>query len=348
MKVLLIKMSSLGDVIHTLPAITDAKLAMPDLMIDWVIEENFQEIPRWHSGIRRIIPIALRRWRHSSWSVLKKEVPAFLSLLRAENYDLVLDAQGLWKSAMVAALARGSRVGLDQNSAREPSASWLYQQKIKVDKQQHAVERVRALFSKAMTYDFPSSCEYGLQKTQFLFPSLFTPYVIFLHGTTWETKEWPEQYWEQLLRQVTHAGYFVYLPWGNERERQRAQRLAQLSERAICLDKHNLQELASIIAHAEGVIAVDTGLGHLSAALNTPTLSIYGATNPSRTGTYGLHQIHIAVNFICAPCLQRSCTYSGVAAVKPACFSTVTPTQVWEQFVLLLQDKAKPPSLPVI
>ena len=334
MKVLVIKTSSLGDVIHTLPAITDAVKAIPNIKFDWVVEEGFAEIPTWHPAVNRVIPVALRRWRKSLWQSLQSsELRAFWQNLRKEKYDLVIDAQGLYKSAAIAAMARGSSIGLDKNSAREPGASWFYQHKLAIKKDQHAVERVRQLFAVALGYELGAIIDYGISC-----PHLETlpqaeareqNYLVFLHGTTWDTKHWPEEYWYKLIELAVTAGFKVKLPWGSAEEKSRAERLQKAG--ADVLPKSSLSELAQIIAGAQACAAVDTGLAHLAAALSVPCISIYGPTNPELTATYAEDQLHLVADFACAPCLQRTCNYKGESAVTPACFVEITPEIVWQR-----------------
>lgn len=332
MKVLLIKTSSMGDVLHTLPALTDAAQRFPEIQFDWVVEQAFAEIPGWHPAVNKVIPCALRRWRKQPWLAWKSgEWHAFYQMLRQQNYDLVLDAQGLLKSAFITLCAKGKRAGLNFQSAWEPLASFCYQQRYSVNPQQHAVARVRQLFAAALKYPVPTSIpDYGLDRNRLLkSPDYQDNYLVFLHGTTWATKHWPENYWRQLAALAAQAGYQVLLPWGNDSERQRAENIAQALTRVTVLPKMNLEQMAALLAHAKGVVAVDTGLGHMAAAFAVPTVNLYGPTDPALTGTVGAHQQHLAAQFICAPCLQRQCTYRGAADVQPACFSTLTPAQVW-------------------
>ncbi len=332
MRVLVVKTSSLGDVLHTLPALTDASRALPDLRIDWVVEEAFGEVPGWHPAVERTIPVANRRWRRRPYGLLTGEGLAFWHRLRRRHYDLVIDAQGLLKSAVIALVARGERCGLAADSAREPLAAWLYQRKIRVTDRGHAIDRLRNLFAAGLGYDRPQTpAEYGIRREQL--ETTMTPhdvsYVVFLHGTTWPSKHWPEQYWRDLVRLANDAGISVWLPWGSDQERGRAERLAAGSESAQVLPCLGLSELAAVLAGAAGAVAVDTGLGHLSAAVATPCVSIYGATNPGSTGTLGAQQRHITAQFPCSPCLSRSCNYRGPTSVQPACYQTVPPERVW-------------------
>lgn len=331
MKILIIKLSSLGDVLHTLPAVTEAAKAFPDLEIDWAIEESLADIPRWHVGIKHVIPIAMRRWRQTGWKC--QEIKASLSLLRREKYDVVIDAQGLWKSALLSCLTKGPRHGLDRQSIRETGAHFFYHQKYFISKRQHAIHRLRELFGKVLGYspDLAASLNYGLTlPNQDLPLELSTPYFVFLHGTTWASKLYPEVYWKQLIEWANKAGIKVVLPWGNTLEALRAKRLAQGAKNTVVPERLTLGALAVLLKKARAVVAVDTGLGHLAAALETPTVSLYGPTDPFRTGTQGLHQTHLQANFPCAPCLKRVCFYTGLSSEKPACFETLPPQKIWE------------------
>jgi len=344
MRVLLVKTSSLGDLIHTLPALTDAAEAIPGLGFDWVVEESFAEVAAWHPAVREVIPIGLRRWRKSVWrAVLSGEPQAFLSNLRAQRYACIIDAQGLmFKSALVALLARGPRVGFDRRSAREAWVAGTYQRRVSVPKAQHAVDRLRQLFASALAYP-PStrSLDYGIAHR---FPRSLggeNKRLIFLHGTTWPTKHWPERYWWELARIAVRHGYSVDLPWGDPQERVRAQRIAAAAPEVRLLPPLGLNELAAELASAAAVVGVDTGLCHLAAALGVPCLTLYGPTRHELTGTRGAWQDHVAAEFPCAPCLQRSCTYAGGSPVQPACFSTLPALRVWSALQRLLEESAR-------
>ncbi len=276
MRVLLIKTSSLGDVIHTLPALTDAARAIPGIQFDWVVEEGFAEIPAWHPAVAQVIPVAIRRWRKNLWQTLKSgEWGRFKRRLKEVDYDLVIDAQGLLKSAWLTRYARRRTpiAGLDKESAREPAASRFYNRTYPVAWGQHAVERVRQLFAQALDYPLPAGTgDYGLDRNRLLDETEAEPYLVFLHGTTWVTKHWPEVYWRELAQRMGERGWSVRLPWGNEAERQRAERLAEGLENASVLPRLSLAGMAKVLAGASACVAVDTGLGHLAAALDVPTL----------------------------------------------------------------------------
>lgn len=347
MRVLIIKMSSLGDIIHTLPALTDAKRVNPALTFDWVVEENFAEIPAWHPAVSRVIPIALRRWRKNIFSKKTwQEWLTFRKTLRKEKYDLIIDAQGLLKSAMIARQAQGPVVGFDQSSAREGFAAWFYQKRYPVAKQQHAITRVRELVSHALGYPVPTGVpQYGLTKLQFKTDFSDERYLVFLHGTTWDTKHWPEEYWIALAYRANQDGFRVYLPWGSLPEHDRAKRIASATG-ATVLPRLDLLGIAKVLSEAHGVICVDTGLGHLAAALDVPTLALFGPTNPSLSGIIGQRQKTIAATFPCAPCMQRECKLlannASAFTVKPPCFAALAPEQVWQEFTEIRLCTAQP------
>lgn len=354
MRVLLIKTSSLGDVIHTLPALTDAMNALPGIQFDWVVEEGFAEIPTWHPAVANVIPVAIRRWRKNLWQTVKNgEWRRFKQRLRDTRYDLVIDAQGLLKSAWLTRYVKAPVAGLDKTSAREPMAARFYDRPYAVARGQHAVERLRQLFAQALGYRVPAGLgDYGLDRSRLLTATNDAPFVLFLHGTTWDTKHWPELYWRQLAERMIGQGLEVRLPWGNPAEKARAERIAVGLDNAVVLPKLNLAGVARVLASAQGCVAVDTGLGHLAAALDVPTLSLFGPTNPGLTGAYGRSQVHLAAEYpACAPCLQKKCTYRPTPEDQrqvdterewPMCFTRLNPERVANHLGALLLAKEHP------
>jgi heptosyltransferase-1 len=294
LRVLLIKTSSLGDVIHTLPALTDAARAIPGIQFDWVVEEGFAEIPAWHPAVAQVIPVAIRRWRKHLLQTWKSgEWKRFKQRLGEVDYDLVIDAQGLFKSAVLTRYSKAPVAGLDRNSAREPLACRFYDRLYAVPREQHALERTRQLFAQALGYPLPPQIgDYGLDRAV-MADAAAQPYLLFLHGTTWASKHWPEADWRALAERMAAQGWAIRLPWGNESERERAQRIVAGIDNAAVLPKLNLAGVAKVIAGATACVAVDTGLGHLAAALDVPTISLYGPTLPGKVGAYGRGQVHL-------------------------------------------------------
>jgi len=332
LRVLLIKTSSLGDVVHTLPALTDAARAMPGIQFDWVVEEGFAEIPAWHPAVARVIPLALRRWRKNLLQTLKSgEWRRFKARLGETRYDLVIDAQGLLKSAWLTRYVEAPVAGLDRFSAREPIASRFYDRRYGVAREQHALERTRQLFAQALGYPLPAGIgDYGLDRAQ-LAAAAAQPYLLFLHGTTWASKHWPEAYWRELAERMSEQGWAIRLPWGNEVEKARAERIVAGLDNAALLPRLNLAGVAKVIAGASACVAVDTGLGHLAAALDVPTISLYGPTLPGRVGAYGRAQVHL-----CA-----SGPNAGLGDRHKPCFESLTAERVaGELQALLLAEEA--------
>jgi len=338
-RVLIVKTSSLGDVIHTLPAVTDAAAAIPEIRFDWVVEEAFAEIPAAHPAVQRVIPIALRRWRKGWGAAFSRgEVHIFLRSLRLDSYDLIIDAQGLmFKSALVAMLAKGSRTGYDRNSARDPWVALTYGQCHSISREQHAIVRVRQLFAQALNYKRPETVpEYGLAQ-QDQIQTGRSPYLVFLHGTTWPSKHWPELYWAELIVLATQQGLAIHLPWGSDEERLRAERLAADHPAVQILPQMSLTELMQELRGATGVVGLDSGLSHLAAALSVPGVTIYGSTRADLTGVIGSQHQNLVAEFPCAPCLKRVCNYTGESRVQPACYEQLSPIVVWESFQKQIQ-----------
>jgi heptosyltransferase-1 len=337
--VLVIKTSSLGDVLHTLPALTDARGALTNVRFDWVVEEALAEIPGWHDAVERVIPIAVRRWRRTPLrAATAGELRGFVRTLRGRRYDAIIDAQGLLaKSVWPGLWAHGPRYGLDWASVREPLASLFYHHRIRVPKGCHAVERVRQLFAAALGYPLPTTVgDYGIDRWPRSPDTVDPAKLVFLHGTAWATKEWPVTYWRALIERAVAAGFRVHLTWGNARERSRAEALALTGGPVVVLDRLSLAGIAGELASAAGVVAVDTGLAHLAAALAVPTVALYGPTTPHLTGTYGAGQRHLVTRFPCAPCLRRTCRYPEVNAPHAPCFTQIPPEPVWQALLDLL------------
>ncbi|MDG1444732.1 MAG: lipopolysaccharide heptosyltransferase I [Methylophilaceae bacterium] len=285
-RILLIKTSSLGDVIHNLPVVNDILKHHPDAHIDWVVEESFADIPRHHPNVQSIFTVAVRRWRKQlfhkkTW----QEIRAFKQQMALQPYDLVIDTQGLLKSAILCTFAKGTKIGMDKHSAREAIASYCYNQTYAIARQQHAVERNRALVAHACGYAPPvDQPHYGITATATSTIKLPTPFVIGLHATSKQSKLWPTPHWIALAKALAERNLSLVLPWANHPEQTRAHQIAENQTNVLVLPKLTIAHLASVIQQAKLAIGVDTGLSHLSAALNIPTVALYTDTHPSRTG----------------------------------------------------------------
>ena len=327
--VLLVKTSSLGDVLHLLPALSDTQHVMPEVVFHWVIEENLAEVASWHPSIEKVIPVALRRWRRRPFqAALSGEISRFVHTLRSENYHFIVDAQGLIKSALIGRMARGWRMGLDRHSAREPLASWMYQTALSVPRPQHALDRLRQLLASGLRYSLPTlPPDYGLAG-RFTRHNDGEPYWVFVSGTTWPSKHWPEAYWLALVRLCAPHGKIV-LPWGTDRELARVQRIAQAAVgSAFITEKTNLTQLATLLAGARAVVAVDTGPAHLAAAVGTPVIGLYGPTNPRWVGTVGQKQHHVQGRCDWIACQKRVCPLQPISALHQPCFQSISPERI--------------------
>ena len=291
-RILFIKTSSLGDVVHNCPAVSDVARRVPGAAIDWVVEDAFAEVAALHGAVRRVIPVSIRRWRsgllsRATWS----GISAFREALRAEPYDAVIDSQGLVKSALVAAMARGRRHGFDRASAREPFAARFYDRVHAVPAGRHAVDRNRQLAAAALGYALPEDCDYGLraegEPPRLERAAASSPYVLLLTMTSRDDKLWPEERWRALGAWLERRGLQCLLPWASEEERRRCARVATAIPGALVPPRLPLSQVARLARDARCVIGVDTGLTHLAAALGAPTVGLYCGSDPALTGLYG-------------------------------------------------------------
>jgi heptosyltransferase-1 len=287
-KILLVKTSSLGDVVHNLPVASDIRAVVPAAAIDWVVEAPFAAIPRLHSAVARVIPVAIRRWRSSFLDrAVCEEIRAFVREVKREQYDAVIDTQGLLKSALVAWAARGIRHGLDFASAREP-LSFFYDRTYTVPWTMHAVERNRALAAQALAYAVPLTVDYGIAMSPAKFVWLPDgPYVVLVHAASARAKLWPVQRWIELATRLGERGLRSVLLWGSADERLRAEEVARPVAGAVVAPGLSLADVPGVLAGGRAAVGVDTGLAHLAAALKVPTIGIYCATDPAATGLFG-------------------------------------------------------------
>lgn len=296
-KVLLVKLSSLGDVLHNLPIVWDLRARLPDVQIDWVVEEAYVHLlspllsREGFQGIDRIIPFGLRRWKKSLFKLSTwQEFFAFRKALRTTAYDVLIETQGLLKSAIVCALAKKSSnvviAGLanaTEFSGYEPLARPFYNQSVQVPTQCHAVDRSRWVMCSALDWPlldrsdaprfYPDAFVRSISKTTV--QGLQAPYVLCFHSTAREAKRWPNEYWVALGNHLSARGYQTVFPWGSDAEKSVSQLLAAQIPSALVPPAFSIEDAFSVIAGAALTVGVDTGLTHLSAVLNKPTVEIY-------------------------------------------------------------------------
>lgn len=289
MKVLIVKTSSMGDVIHTFPAVEDTSLNRPDVTFDWCVEEAFASIVALHPAIDRIHTVAIRRWRKApfdggTW----REAAALRRTLRECRYDLVIDAQGLLKSALVARQAGAPIAGFDRSSAREPSATLFYDVAYPVWRNLHAIERTRQLFGLALGYQPElSTLDSGIVPPAGTLAGIAGKTAFLLHGTSREDKKWPVQDWIETARLLVKRGMAPVTTWSNGREKAVAEAIAKAVPSTVVVPKSPLAEVAAIIGRSTLVIGADTGLTHLASAFGLPTVAVFLATEPGLTGPRG-------------------------------------------------------------
>jgi heptosyltransferase I len=291
-EILFIKTSSLGDVVHHMPAVTDARRHLPGARLAWVVEEDYAPLARLHPAVDDVIPVATRRWRKSLFAPTTwREIGNFRDTLRARNFAAAIDTQGLLRSALIAGTVRGIRHGYDRASIREPLACPFYDVHHRVERQAHAIPRNRALCGLALGYEAPHPPDYGLNRAAIAGTAADNPYAVLIHATAQARKLWPQAHWATVARGVRDRGLNVVLPWGGAAERFRSEEIAALAalrpEDCEVPDRRPLDAVAAMIAGASFVIGVDTGLVHIAAALGVPLVAIFIDTEPGLTGPMG-------------------------------------------------------------
>lgn len=333
----MVKLTSMGDVLHVMPALSDLQQHYPDLIVDWMVEDSFAQLPAWHSAVERVIPVATRRWRKLSWQAVR-EFRTFWKGLRAQSYDAIIDAQGLMKSAVFARMAKltkyGQRIGFSGDSIKESPAAYLYSTKVKVLRKQHAVNRLRQLFAGGFDYACPQTPpNYSISNAPAPHAQVneSRPSVFLLHATTWPSKHVADQSWRELAKLALNDGYQVKLCWASEQEKRRADWIAEIDPNITVLPKSSLNQVAAQLRQARGAIAVDTGLGHMAAAFGVACVSLYGATDALLTGTMGDHQTQLQAAYPCSPCLLKKCNKLTATIESPPCYTHLPSAQIWQR-----------------
>lgn len=290
--ILFIKTSSLGDVVHHMPALMDARKAHPDATFSWLVEEAFAPLVRLHPAIDTVIPVASRRWRKSLYAPATiAEIRASFRDIRAQRYDEIVDTQGLLRTAILTRAARGMRHGYDASSVREPLASLFYDVRHRVERDTHAVERNRILSGLALGYAPDEAPDFGLDRARIGKDST-SRYGLLLHATARREKQWPDADWIAFAKLFAQR-FELLLPWGTEAERARSEYIAAAVPGARVPDRAPLDQVAKLIAGAQFVVGVDTGLLHLAAALGVPVVAIFAGSKPALTGPMGRGRLSI-------------------------------------------------------
>ena len=299
-KILIVRVSSLGDVVHNMPAIADIRRLHPDAQIDWLVEESFTDLVELVDGVRRAIPFSLRRWRKRLFSLDNwREIQRFRHALAAEKYDLVIDCQGLIKTAWVASWARGKLIGLGNRTdgaGYEWPVRFFYNKRVPIEQRTHVVERTRQLVAAALGDPRPEATdtiEFGIDTRRAALAlseaglNLPVPYVVFVHATSRADKQWPDTAWIELGQTLIRRGVSIVLPWGSDAERETSDKLAkEFGAAAVVPPKLSLPAVVGLVDGAAATVGVDTGLVHIAAALKRPTVELYNFSTAWRTGGY--------------------------------------------------------------
>ena len=330
MRILLVKLSSMGDIFHTYPAISDLKSVYPGARLEWLVDRQFAEIAAWHPGVDEIHPLPLRALKKNRNLVLKKSISDLLGRVRMRHYDFIIDAQGLIKSAWLTRQMKGLRCGYNHRSIREKLATLFYQKRFSVSKEQHAITRIRQLFAKTLNYEdsLESLPEQGLKQSDWQKPAAAPEhYGLIFPGTTWLTKHWPLKHWRTFLQTSKHQ-IPLFIGWGTESEQKNAMEMSDQGQLATVFDfRLDFEEMASWIAHSDWVIGVDTGFVHLANAMQIPVIAIFGPTSPQHTGVTGDKSRNIAMRLPCFPCRRKTCKIA-MNKDQVVCMEKLTPDQL--------------------
>jgi heptosyltransferase-1 len=290
--ILFIKTSSLGDVIHHMPAVTESRAHFPRARMSWLVEEAYAPLVALHPAVDEVIPVAWRRWRRRLHAPqIWREIGEWRRRLGAKPFDRIIDTQGLIRTAIMSRVARGPRHGYDRNSIREPLASRFYDSRFAVSRDFHAIERNRGLTALALGYEPSGGIDYGLDRAALRDGG--EPYAVLLHGTARPEKEWPVAHWIALGKILNARNLAVVVPWGNDTERARAGEIAPALSNARVADRQPLDQTARMIAGAHCVIGGDTGLVHLAAALSVPLVAVFSGSDPALTRPLGVGPIEV-------------------------------------------------------
>ena len=287
----------MGDLMHALPALTEAKENVPEASFDWVVDKNFQSVPEWHPAVKSTVVTNHREWKLNLISAnTRNEIKTVVNEINQNDYDIVVDMQNNLKSSFISFLIKKEVIGMDSKSAREFPAHLSYSRKASISKDLHAIERQRELMAFALGYETQDKdFSYGISENKFTNPSYQLPnkYAVCVQNASWTTKQWPIESWKELLRILEQRDLNLLFPSGNQAEFERASEICSISEKAHALEVLPLDEVAFLIDNSEFSLCSDTGLAHLSAVVNTPSLTLYGPTDTNLIGTYGKDQNHL-------------------------------------------------------
>ena len=351
MRILVIKLSSMGDVCHVLPAITDAKRIYPELIVDFIVEPEYEYICKLHPAVDNVITCNLRGYKGKPLEMFKDKYLAKLwHSIREKKYAHVIDAQGLLKSALLSLIARGKVSGFTRRAVKEKVASLFYRKSYDSN-EEHAIYRLRDLFAGALDYTSMLDTlkfDYGIFPNNI--PKLKTDkgYVVFVHGTSWHSKEWSNKYWFELSKILLEHNISIKLFYRGYEQQVLARKISQVSPFIENCGEVDVESAVKVLNGSIAVIGVDTGFSHLGAALNKPVIALYGPTSMLKTGLKGQNVVNLQTKFNCSPCLKKVCPYSKIENASSPCFNELYPEKIFSKLQEFIEDQNDPRVLPNI
>ncbi|WP_296650610.1 lipopolysaccharide heptosyltransferase I [Paraburkholderia sp.] len=286
-RILVVKVTSLGDIVEALPVIADIHRAFPGVKVDWAADEAFVDIVRWNAGVDRVLYAPLRRFKKTRrWSDFKA-ILASIGELRAERYDVIIDIHGVYKSAIIAWLARSKRrFGYLGKDLGERGAAFAYNGRFGPRPACDAWTGMRVSAGEALGYTVDTPPEFNMRIPRLgdALPAPESPTAMIFHATSKDEKKWPVAHWGELCLALQARGLRIELPWGSEVERATAVEIAALVPGAVVLPQLTVRQVAQRIEEAALVVGTDTGFVHLSHALIRPTVMIFVTTSSEHTG----------------------------------------------------------------
>lgn len=331
LNILIIKLSSLGDVVHLFPAVHDLKKNVNNVRVNWLVEPSYSELVSLSSAVDNVITISTRQFKKKPFNlILWIKFFKKLFFLRKQNFDMVIDAQGLIKSAMIARfISKNNTMGFDLKVIRDKHAAKFYSKLVSIGNYSTAIDKNRKLFSNIFQYSILDQCqEYGLSKYKISGFELPNPFVIFFYGTTWGSKSWPETYWINLAKKLEFYGYNVVIGSGNTKEYQFAEKMQNTCKNVFHLNKLSIKDWGYVLQQSKAVVSVDTGLGHLANAYDKICIGLFGATSEDYVGMIGSNGLNIQSNWVCSPCYLKKCKYISSVTKDSPCMLSIKPDQV--------------------
>ncbi|HJN38375.1 MAG TPA: lipopolysaccharide heptosyltransferase I [Gammaproteobacteria bacterium] len=321
MNILIVKLSSFGDLIHTFPAITDLKTHVPEARIDWLVDASYAAIPSWHPGVDNVLELPMRKQGGKrNWRAMFKAHQK----LREKQYDVVIDVQGLMKSSFCLWGLKGVKHGFATSMLRESLARLSYHHQHEVDAE-HIIEKNRQLLAAALDYSLEKTYRFGIESQ-----AVKRKQLVFFMGSSWHNKRWPLSHWYQLVRKAIDQGYHVVMPWGSQQEKNELLSFNSFPSSQLTLSSYSLDELKEVLALSEVVIASDTGILHLAQALDTKVIGLFGPTDPKHSGS----KHWVQSKEPCVPCRQRKCKFRD--NYWSTCMNAIHPEDVWSSLIKII------------